>query len=211
MNKALDFDHVGYLLLAGGQSRRMGGGDKNLMLLGGKPLLQHVLDRIDIGTAPVLLNANGDAARYASFDMPVRADVVDGFAGPLAGILTGLEWAAREYPEISHMISLATDAPFLPRDLPTRLMAGLIDAGADIAQAASPDNMDGNTRRHPVFAIWPVALAVDLRHALVDQDIRKIDDFTARYHCAVVPFEGMPDPFMNLNRPEDFAIAQDYI
>ena len=204
-------DHLGYLLLAGGQSRRMGGGDKNLMQLGGRPLLQHVLDRIDIGTAPVLLNANGDAARYASFDMPVRADVVDGFAGPLAGILTGLEWAARAHPDITHMISLATDAPFLPRDLSVRLMAGLIDAGADIAQAASPDIRDGKTRRHPVFAIWPVALAVDLRHALVDQDIRKIDDFTARYHCVVVPFEGTPDPFMNLNRPEDFAMAQDYI
>ena len=215
MNKALDSDHVGYLLLAGGQSRRMGGGDKNLMLLGGKPLLQHVLDRIDIGAAPVLLNANGDAGRYASFNLPVRADVVDGFAGPLAGILTGLEWAASAYPHITHMISLATDAPFLPRDLPDRLMAGLIDKGADIAQASSTDTRTDVTksenRRHPVFAIWPVALVADLRHALVDQDIRKIDDFTARYHCAVVPFEGVPDPFMNLNRPEDFALAEAHI
>ncbi len=196
---------VGFLLLAGGQSRRMGGGDKNLMLLGGKPLLQHVLDRIDIGNAPVLLNANGDAARYASFNLPVRADEVEGFAGPLAGILTGLEWAASAHPDVTHIISLATDAPFLPRDLPAGLMNGLIDAGADIAQASSKN------RRHPVFAIWPVALAADLRHALVDQDVRKIDDFTDRYRCAVVPFEGEPDPFMNLNRPEDFAIAQAHI
>lgn len=211
MHKALDADHVGYLLLAGGQSRRMGGGDKNLMPLGGKPLLQHVLDRIDIGAAPALLNANGDASRYASFTLPVWADVVDGYAGPLAGILTGLEWAASEHLEMTHIISLATDAPFLPRDLPARLVAAVRDTGAEIAQAASADDADGKTRRHPVFAIWPVALAADLRHALVDQDMRKIDDFTARYHCAVVPFEGTPDPFMNLNRPEDFALAQDYI
>ncbi|MBT6416050.1 MAG: molybdenum cofactor guanylyltransferase MobA [Candidatus Puniceispirillum sp.] len=198
-------DCLGFLLLAGGQSRRMGGGDKNLMLLDGKPLLQHVLNRIDIGNAPILLNANGDPARYASFDLPVRGDVVTGFAGPLAGILTGLEWAASTHPNVTHIISLATDAPFLPRDLPARLVAGLVDAGAYIAQASSQD------RRHPVFAIWPVALAADLRHALVDQDVRKIDDFTKRYHCAVVPFEGTPDPFMNLNRPEDFAIAQAHI
>ena len=196
---------VGFLLLAGGQSRRMGGGDKNLMQLGGKPLVQHVLDRIDIGNAPVLLNANGDAARYASFNLPVRADVVEGFAGPLAGILTGLEWAASAHPDVTHIISLATDAPFLPRDLPAGLMTGLTDAGVEIAQASSKN------RRHPVFAIWPVALAADLRHALVDQDVRKIDDFTDRYRCAVVPFEGEPDPFMNLNRPEDFAIAQAHI
>ena len=196
---------VGFLLLAGGQSRRMGGGDKNLMLLGGKPLLQHVLDRIDIGNAPVLLNANGDPSRYASFNLPVRGDVVEGFAGPLAGILTGLEWAASVHPDVTHIISLATDAPFLPRDLPAGLMTGLTDAGADIAQASSKN------RRHPVFAIWPVALAADLRHALVDEDMRKIDDFTNRYGCAVVPFEGEPDPFMNLNRPEDFAIADAHI
>ena len=103
------------------------------------------------------------------------------------------------------ILPIATDAPFLPRDLPAGLMTGLTDAGVEIAQASSKN------RRHPVFAIWPVALAADLRHALVDQDIRKIDDFTARYHCAVVPFEGVPDPFMNLNRPEDFALAEAHI
>ena len=193
------------ILLAGGQARRMGGGDKNLIELAGKPVLRHVLDRVDFANRPIMLNANGDPARYASFNLPVRADVVEGFAGPLAGILTGLEWAASAHPDVTHIISLATDAPFLPRDLPAGLMNGMIDAGADIAQASSKN------RRHPVFAIWPVALAADLRHALVDQDVRKIDDFTDRYRCAVVPFEGEPDPFMNLNRPEDFAIAQAHI
>lgn len=203
------FDSLCYLLLAGGQSRRMGGGDKNLMRLGDKPLLQHVLDRVDIGTAPALLNANGAAARYADFDLPVCADVVDGFAGPLAGILTGLEWAAEQHPHVTHMISLATDAPFLPRDLAARLVAGLATGSviddADIAQASS------HGRRHPVFAIWPIALAADLRHVLVEEDIRKIDDFTGRYKCAIVPFTGEPDPFLNVNRPEDLVIAQAHI
>ena len=193
------------ILLAGGQARRMGGGDKNLIELAGKPVLRHVLDRVDFANRPIMLNANGDPARYADFGLPVCADVIDGHAGPLAGILTGLEWVVENQADCNHIVSLATDAPFLPRDLPAGLITGLTDAGADIAQASSKN------RRHPVFAIWPVALAADLRHALVDEDMRKIDDFTNRYGCAVVPFEGEPDPFMNLNRPEDFAIADAHI
>ena len=112
-------------LLAGGQARRMGGGDKNLMMLAGKPILQHVLDRVDFDGRPVMINANGDPSRYAEFGLPVRADVIDGFAGPLAGILTGLEWVAADHPECTHMISLATDAPFLPFDLIAGLEEGL--------------------------------------------------------------------------------------
>ena len=104
-----------YLLLAGGQSRRMGGGDKNLLDLAGMPLLGHVLARAVPDDAPVIINANGDAARYDAFGLPVVSDVVDGFAGPLAGVLTGLEWAAANRYGCSHVISLATDAPFLPQ------------------------------------------------------------------------------------------------
>ena len=192
-------------LLAGGRGRRMGGGDKNLMLLAGKPILQHVLDRVDLDGRPVMINANGDSSRYAEFGLPVRADVIGGFAGPLAGIVTGLEWVADKHPECTHMVSLATDAPFLPFDLISRLEMGLdaqIDIGADIAQAMS------FTRRHPVFAIWPVALAAALRNALIDDGLRKIDDFTDRHQCITVEFTGEPDPFMNLNRPDDFELAQ---
>lgn len=190
-----------FVLLAGGQSRRMGGGDKNLLDLAGQPVIKHVIARAVPKGAPAIINANGDAARYASFELPVVADVIDGFAGPLAGILTGLEWAAENRPNCSHVISLATDAPFLPPDLATGLMDA-VESGAELAQAQS------NDRRHPVFAIWPVALAAALRSSMVDDDVRKIDRFTANYSCKIVPFAGDPDPFMNLNTPEDIALAQ---
>ena len=195
-------------LLAGGQARRMGGGDKNLVMLAGKPVLQHVLDRVDFDGRPVMINANGDPSRYAGFGLPVWADVIDGFAGPLAGILTGLEWVATNHPECTHMISLATDAPFLPFDLVARLEVGLnaqINNGADIAQALS------FARRHPVFAIWPLALTAALRHSLICDGLRKIDDFTDRHRCITVEFTGEPDPFMNLNRPDDFDLAQRFV
>jgi len=196
------------ILLAGGQARRMGGGDKNLIMLAGKPVLQHVLDRVDFDRRPLMINANGDPSRYAEYGLPVCADVIDGYAGPLAGILTGLEWISANHPTCTHMISVATDAPFLPFDLMARLEAGLGKKngtgrcdGVDIAQAMSFN------RRHPVFAIWPVALTAALRRAMIEDGLRKIDDFTDRYQCVTVEFAGEPDPFMNLNRPDDFELA----
>ena len=194
-----------FLLLAGGKSRRMGGGDKNLIMLADRPVLAHVIARAVPSGAPAILNANGDPQRYEAFGLPVVADVVDGFAGPLAGVLTGLEYARGAHPEATHVVSLATDAPFLPTDLWPRLAAALA-AGSDMAQARS------GGRRHPVFAAWPVSMAAALRAALVDEGLRKIDDFTARYDCAVVDFmpedDAAPDPFTNLNTPEDLEAAR---
>jgi molybdopterin-guanine dinucleotide biosynthesis protein A len=190
------------LLLAGGQSRRMGGGDKALRLLGGIPLLDRVIERLRPQVDALVLNANGDPGRFASYALPVVADSVSGFAGPLAGVLAGLDWAASLRPDCPYIVSVATDAPFLPTDLVTRLADGLDAAHADLACAAS------GGRAHPVFGMWPVRLREDLRHAVVAEGIRKVDLWTERHKLATVSFAEQPvDPFFNANRPEDFETA----
>jgi molybdenum cofactor guanylyltransferase len=190
------------LLLAGGLSRRMGGGDKALRELGGVALLDRVVARLAPQVAALVLNANGDPGRFARFNLPVVADSVAGFAGPLAGVLAGLDWAAAERPDCDFVASVATDAPFLPRDLVARLGEGMAAAGADLACAAS------GGRTHPVFGLWPVRLRDDLRHALIAEGIRKVDAWTARHRLVAVEFADRPlDPFFNANRPEDLATA----
>ena len=205
-------DSVAGVLMAGGQSRRMGGGDKCLRALAGKPILAHVIDRVRPQVGLLVLNANGDPGRFAAFGLPVVADVVGDFAGPLAGVLTGLEWAAAQAPESDSpgawLASFATDAPFLPADLVARLLAAVVAEGADMACAAS----DG--RDHPVFGLWPLRLRHELRHAMVAEGIRKVDLWTARYRMTRVDFPlvetpaGPLDPFFNANRPEDLAEAE---
>jgi molybdenum cofactor guanylyltransferase len=190
------------LLLAGGQSRRMGGGDKALRLLAGQTFLARIIERLRPQVAALVLNANGDPARFAGFGLPIVADGVPDFAGPLAGVLAGLDWAAVQRPDCSHIVSVATDAPFLPRDLVARLAESLLAAGADLACAAS------GGRAHPVFGLWPVRFREDLRQALVAEHIRKVDLWTARHKLVTVPFADRPvDPFFNANRPEDLDAA----
>jgi molybdenum cofactor guanylyltransferase len=190
------------LLLAGGQSRRMGGGDKALRLLGGIPLLERVIERLRPQVDALVLNANGDPARFANFALPVAADTVPGFVGPLAGVLAGLDWAASHRPDCPYVVSVATDAPFLPIDLVARLAEALDEAGADLACAAS------GGRSHPVFGLWPVRLRNDLHRAVVDQGIHKVDFWTARHQLTTVSFPIQPvDPFFNANRPEDLEAA----
>ena len=193
---------IGGVLLAGGQSQRMGGGDKNLRLLGGRPVLAHVIERAKPQVDALVLNANGDPQRYASFGLPVIADSVAGFAGPLAGVLAGLDWAAENLPEAELVASFATDAPFFPRDLVRRLAVALEEGGFDLACAQS------NGQAHPVFGLWPVSLRAALREALAG-GLRKVDLWTARYKLVEVEFLAEPvDPFFNANRPDDLAEAE---
>jgi molybdenum cofactor guanylyltransferase len=189
------------VILAGGLSRRLGGGDKCLRLLGGRPVLAHIVERLRPQVDALALNANGDPARFAAFGLPVAADSVAGFAGPLAGILAGLDWAAGRRG-ITHVATAAADAPFLPLDLVQRLRRLLEAEGSDLACARSAG------RAHPVFGLWPVALREELR-AAVGGGLRKVDQWTARYRLTPVDFpEGPPDPFFNVNHPEDLMEAE---
>ena len=190
------------VLLAGGQSQRMGGGDKNLRLLGGRPMLAHVIERAKPQVDTLVLNANGDPQRFAAFGLPVIADSVTGFAGPLAGVLAGLDWAAKNLPEAELVASFATDAPFFPRDLVSRLAVALEEGGFDLACAQS------NGQAHPVFGLWSVSLREALREALAG-GMRKVDQWTARFKLVEVEFLAEPvDPFFNANRPDDLAEAE---
>jgi len=191
------------VILAGGLSRRMGGGDKGLRLLAGRSILDHVVDRARPQVGPLVLNANGAPDRFASYGLPVVADGVDGFAGPLAGVLAGLDWAAANAPDCPYVASFACDAPFLPPDLVKRLSAALATESAELCCAES----DG--RAHPVFGLWPVALREELRRAMVEEGIRKVDVWTARYRLVQVDFPIDPiDPFFNANWPEDLNAAE---
>lgn len=191
------------LLLAGGLARRMGGGDKPLRTIAGRTILAHVVERLGPQCDGLLLNANGDPARFGDYVLPVVADSVPDFAGPLAGILAGLDWLAANQPGTEWLVSVAADTPFIPRDLVARLHAGREAAGVPLACAAS----GGWT--HPVIGLWPVALREELRHALIVDDERKIDRWTARHGVAAVEWPATPvDPFFNANRPDDLAEAE---
>jgi len=186
------------LVLAGGLARRMGGGDKALIRIGGQTILQRALARLTPQVSGIVLNANGDPARFAPFGLPVVADSVPDFAGPLAGILAGLDWVAANRPGIEWIVSVPGDCPFLPRDLVAQLHAARSAEGKPLACAHSGD------WRHPVVGLWPVALREDLRQAITVEDLRKIEVWTARHGVALADWPVEPvDPFFNVNTPED--------
>ncbi|MBO4224374.1 molybdenum cofactor guanylyltransferase MobA [Bradyrhizobium neotropicale] len=191
------------VLLAGGLARRMGGGDKPMRTIGGRTILERVIERLAPQCDGLILNANGDPARFAAFGLPVIADSVADFPGPLAGILAALDWMAANRPDVSLILSAAGDCPFLPRDLVSRLHDALVKENAKLAVAASGD------QTHPVIGLWSVSLRDELRHALVVEDVRKIDRWTARYRLATVRWPNEPlDPFFNANTVEDIAEAE---
>jgi molybdopterin-guanine dinucleotide biosynthesis protein A len=191
------------VLLAGGLARRMGGGDKAMREIGGRTILDRVVDRLAPQCAALILNANGDPTRFAFTGLPVVPDSVPDFAGPLAGILAALDWAAAHRPEVAWVVSAAADTPFLPHDLVSRLHAAR--AAADVPLACA----ESGGQAHPVNALWRVDLREDLRRALVQENMRKIDRWTARHGIALAGWATEPfDPFFNANTPEDVAEAQ---
>ncbi len=187
------------LLLAGGQARRMGGQAKHLLALRGRPLLAYAMERARPQVGPLLLNGP-DSGGLSDFGLPIVADAVPGQAGPLAGILTGMEWALQHAPQCQWVASFATDTPFFPVDLVQRLQAARMAENADFARAASAG------RPQPVFGLWPVARAAELRRAITEENTRKITTWTARYRMAEVDFPTAPmDPFFNVNQLEDLT------
>lgn len=196
---------VAGLLLAGGRSSRLGGGDKCLRLLGGRPILAHIIDRIRPQVACMVLNANGEAERFASFGLPVVADSVAGFAGPLAGIHAGLEWVRTNRPELRFAVTIATDTPFFPADLVQKLLA-YAGGSSSLAVARSAEGL------HPVMGLWPVALAPAIEASLKRGE-RKVGKWVAEHGAIEVFFAEVEvagrriDPFFNINRAEELAEA----
>ncbi|MFD0918019.1 molybdenum cofactor guanylyltransferase MobA [Pseudahrensia aquimaris] len=191
---------VGGIILAGGQGRRMGGADKAMLSLNDRPLLAHAWERLAPQVSKIALNANGDATRFSAFELPVIPDDEQDFAGPLAGVLTGMNWGSAH--GFSHILTVASDTPFFPLNLRERLCAAL-RTEYSIVMAKS------GGRIHPVFALWPVHLAMSLEQYLRIENKRKILTFAERYNLLEVVFDGEDeDPFFNINTPEDLHAAQ---
>lgn len=191
------------VILAGGRAERMGGGDKSLRTVGGKAILARVIERMRPQVDALVLNANGDPARFAAFGLPVVSDPLPDFAGPLAGVIAGLDWAAAHQPQAHAIVTVPADGPFVPRDLVRHLTATLAAEDAELVTAAS------GVQTYPVVGLWPVSLRAALRDALTKEGVRKVDAWTQRFRRAVATFPAEPvDPFFNANTPEQLAEAQ---
>lgn len=201
-------DDIAGVLLAGGLSRRMGGGDKALQMLAGRPLIQHVAERLAPQVGALIVNANGDAARFANVGLPVVPDDTADFPGPLAGVVAALRWVARERPRMRAVVSVSSDAPFVPDDLVSRLADALDGNGsARVAVAQS------RGQRHHVIGLWRMDVAGEIAAALA-QGARKAEAMVDRLGAVAVPFPDLVmgrevvDPFFNINTPEDLALAE---
>jgi molybdopterin-guanine dinucleotide biosynthesis protein A len=191
------------VILAGGRARRMGFADKTRLTIAGSTILDRVIARLAPQCRRLIVNANGDLARFADTGLAVVADSVPDYAGPLAGILAGLDWVAAHAPDVAWMASAPGDGPFLPRDLVARLHAARTECGAALACAGS------GPRLHPVVGLWPVNLRMDLRRALAGEGMRKVDEWSRRYERAIAEWPAHPvDPFFNINTPAEAAEAE---
>ncbi len=191
------------LVLAGGLARRMGGGDKTLLEINGETILARALSRFRPQCTSIVINANGDPKRFSALHDPVVADSVPDFAGPLAGVLAGLDWAAQNAPGIEWIATVPGDCPFLPRDLVARLHAARQAANAPLACAKTGGRM------HPVAGIFPIMLREDLRKALVTEKLHKVGVWVGRHNAVTAEWPDTPiDPFFNVNTPEDRATAE---
>ena len=191
------------VILAGGQARRMGGGDKILLKIGGQSILRHVMERLSGQCQALILNANGPPERFSETRLPVIPDTIPDHAGPLAGILAALDWVAEAHPACQTLLSTAGDTPFLPDDLVSRLETARQSAATPLACAQSGD------RLHPPCALWPVSMRFALREALLSEAMRKMETFMTRQGCATARWDTQPvDPFFNINQPEDVSKAE---
>lgn len=211
MSDIINNDEIAAVILAGGLARRMGGGDKAQKMLAGQSLLERILTRIKPQVGPLVLNANGDPKRFSHTGLPVVEDVVEGHPGPLAGVLTGLDWVAKNHPECQWMLSVPCDAPFIPLDLVQRLKAAMEKGGHPLACAQS------HGRTHPVVGLWSLALREDLRTAIEEEELRKVDKWTARHGISHVDFDDLLiggkliDPFFNANKPFDLDEVEELL
>ncbi len=191
------------VILAGGRAERMGGGDKCLRQVGGQTILARVIERVRPQVEALVLNANGDPARFAAYGLPVAPDSIPDFAGPLAGVLAGLDWSAAHHPQARYVVTAPADGPFVPRDLVARLAEALLAEDAELVMAAS------GVQSYPVVGLWPVALRDAMRDALANEGLHKVDAWTRRFRRAVAAFSADPvDPFFNANTPEQLAEAE---
>ena len=191
----------------------MEGPEKSVLELAGKPLIAHTVERLEAQVQRVIINANGDPKRFAFLPNPVEPDTVDGFAGPLAGILAAMRWSTKHAPEATHVLTVAADTPFFPSNLANRFSDEWNQLSPAQNKAAICLAYSGGNR-HPVFGLWPVLHANALEHFLIDEELRKVMLFVQRYHLVKVEFplveNGMQtyDPFFNINTPDDFKLAE---
>ena len=192
---------ISTVIMAGGKARRMGGKDKAFIKLQNKPILSYIIEKISTQTDNIVLNSNNNPVDFLKFKIEVIPDVISGHPGPLAGILTGMEWSYKKNKKIEWIVSLPVDSPFFPDNLVMRLYESAKKNNKLIAVASSLG------RTHPVFAIWNMSLRVKLKISL-NNGVRKIDQFTENFNPSVVYFEDKHDPFFNINTPEDIKLAE---